>query len=52
MEKRPGFREAKTAITEVQRQSRKEMHIIHIPVNQRKRLNDKLDPKIRQYLEY
>ena len=27
------------------------MHIVDIPVNQRKRVNDKLDPKIREYLE-
>ena len=39
-------------ITEVQRQSRREMNIVHVPTKDRKRLNDKLDPKIRQYLEW
>ena len=52
LETRPGFPEAKVAITEVQRQPRKEMKIIHFPANQRKRLNDKLDPKIRQHPEW
>ena len=51
LEKRPGFRAAKIAITEIQRQSRTEMNIVHSPANQRKRLNDKWDPKIREYPE-
>ena len=37
------------AITEVERQSRREMNFVHIPTKDRKRLNDKLDPRIREY---
>ena len=50
--KRPGYHEAILALTEVQRQSRREMNIVHIPKNQRKRLNDKLDPRIREFQEW
>ena len=50
--KRPGYHEAILAITEAQRQSRREMNIVHIPTKDRRRLNDKLDPQIREYLEW
>ena len=46
----PGYHEAKLAITEVWWQSGRAMNIVHIPMKERKRLNDKLDPKIREYL--
>ena len=49
--KRPGYHEAILAITEVQRQVRREMNIVHIPTKNRRRLNGTLDPKIREYLE-
>ena len=51
VEKRPGYTEAKIAITEVQRQSG-EIDIVRIPTKERRRLNDNLDPKIREYLEW
>ena len=50
--KRSGYHEAILAITEVQRQSPREINVEHIPTKERKRLNDKLDPKIREYLEW
>ena len=39
-------------ITEVQRQSRREMSIVHFLTKYGRRLNDKLDPEIREYLEW
>ena len=46
----PGYHETKLAITEVWWPSGREMNIVHIPTKERKRLNDKLDPEIREYL--
>ena len=50
--KRPEHHEAILAITEVQRQSRREMNIVHVPTKDRRRLNDKSDPTTREYLEW
>ena len=36
--KRPGYQEAKCALAEIQKQSRQEMSIVHIPPKERKRL--------------
>ena len=50
LRKWPGYHEAKLTITEVWWQSGREMNIVHVPTKEGKRLNDKLDPKIREYL--
>ena len=49
---RSGYQEAKTALVEMQRQSRQDMHIVHILTKERTRLNDELDPEMRGYLEW
>ena len=50
LSKRPGYNEAKTALVEMQKRSRQEMKIVHIPTEERTRLNDKLDPETRGYI--
>ena len=49
---RPGHEEAKTALAELQKRSRQDINVVHIPPTERTRLNDKLDPEMRRYLEW
>ena len=49
---RPGHQEAKTALVEMQKQSRQEMGIVFIPRSERKRLNDQLDPELQPRSSY
>ena len=46
---RSGYPEAKTALVEMQRQSRQDWRISFIPKSERKRLNDQLNPSLRGY---
>ena len=50
--RRPGYEEAQTALAGLQKQSRQDMNIVHISTKDRERLNDKLDPEMRGYLEW
>ena len=49
---RPGYQEAKTALFEMQRQSRQDLGITFITKSERRRLNDQLNPSLRGYLEW
>ena len=48
---RPVYQEVKTALVEMQKQSRQDVRII-IPKSDKKRLNDQLDPELRECLEW
>ena len=49
---RPGYQEAKTALVEMQRQSRQHLGITFIPKSERRRLNDQLNPSLQVYFAW
>ena len=49
---RPGYLEAKTALVEMQRQSRQDLGIPFVPKSERRCLNDQINLSLRVYLEW
>ena len=49
---RPGYQDAKEAFIDMQKQSRQDFGISFIPISERKRTHDQLDPSLQGYLEW